>query len=221
MSLKSALLNLFFPLACLNCGQSGAWLCPRCRRLLKINDAGRSKARLTIPHLDDIFIAGDYSDPLLAALIKKFKYGFIKGLGEELSRFLIFFWAGAEAGFGKTFKEPPDFLVVPLPLTAKRRRWRGFNQAEILARPFAHHFAYAFGQDLERTAHRPPQTALNEKERTLNVKGAFAWRGGDLRDKKIILVDDVVTTGATLNEAASVLRAAGASRIYGLVLAKG
>ena len=113
-------------------------------------------------------------------------------------------------------------LVVPVPLSRKRRRWRGFNQAELLARAVAQNYGLTLdSNNLIRIKHKKPQAKLNEIHRLANVKECFAWRGGDLNKKNIILVDDVVTTGATLNECAKVLKAAGAGQVWGLVVAKG
>ena len=67
----------------------------------------------------------------------------------------------------------------------------------------------------------PPQATLNESERQKNIKSAFTWTGKSLNGRTIILIDDVITTGATLNEAALVLKMAGAHKVYALVLAKG
>jgi len=219
MSLRNFLLNLFFPLACLGCGREGARLCPECFAKLKINppEANRD-SRLVADHLDWIFIAGDYDDPLLKDLIKKFKYQFQIGLGEPLAGFLAEFWRTAR-------RADEFFSIVPIPLTRRRLNWRGFNQAEILARHFCTRFNYELAAGLKRIRHRPPQAELKESERLENVSGVFAWSGKNsglnLNGQSLILIDDVTTTGATLNEAARVLREAGAARIYGLVLAKG
>jgi len=215
-TLKSFLLNLFFPIHCLGCGREGFWLCERCLNDLRPQDEQkiqRQKNNLVIPYLDGVFIAGDYDDPLLATAIKKFKYNFIAELGKILGRFLTLYWSG-QKNFGKP-------LAVPIPLSKKRWRWRGFNQAEILAREFSANFNYDLSLELKRVKHQKPQAELSEAERLNNIQGVFAWTGADLSGRVIILIDDVVTTGATLNEAARILKAAGADKIYGLVLAKG
>jgi len=232
--LKSFFLNLLFPVECLGCRREGAWLCAACFKKLKFGPA-KKKYNLIIPNLDKIFIAGDYDDPLLAAAIKKFKYNFITALGSILARFLILFWSGQNflneeltgaaaensstaINTGHNLISP---LVIPLPLSKKRLRWRGFNQAEILARELSAHFSYDLNLDLKRVKHKKPQAELNEAQRRNNIRGVFTWTGADLSGRTIILIDDVVTTGATLNEAAGILKAAGAEKVYGLVLAKG
>jgi len=221
MSLKSFLLNLFFPTACLNCGRAGARLCANCATKLKINlPVAGSDPRLVADHLDKIFIAGDYDNRLLKDLIKKFKYQFQTELGPILAGFLAEFWRQTEIA-PAVDESPAPFLIVPVPLTRRRQNWRGFNQAAIIARDFSVRFGYKMKTDLKRIKHCPPQAELKESARLKNVIGAFKWTGENLSGRNIILIDDVVTTGATLNEAAKVLRRAGAGCVYGLVLAKG
>lgn len=219
MSLKSFLLNLFFPVECLGCLAPGAWLCEKCFRSLKFTNR---KYSLSTPDLDALFIAACYDDPLLSELLKKFKFQPCPELGPILGRLLIMFWPGASFGrpeFASATDSP--ILVAPVPLSDKRRRWRGFNQAEILAIPFAAHFHYRLSRDLKRIRHRRPQTELSEPERTVNVRDAFLWTGSSLSGRTLILIDDIATTGATLNECARILKEAGAAKVYGLALAKG
>jgi ComF family protein len=220
MSLKSFWLDLFFPLECLGCRAPGLWLCEKCFRSLRFTN---KKYNLGAPNLDKLFVAGTYDDPLLAGLIKKLKFQPLPELGPILSRFLIMFWQGINfrrLEFSPLAPSRP-ILVAPVPLSDKRERRRGFNQAESLAAPLAKHFNYQLTTDLKRIKHCQPQTGLNEKERAVNVQGAFRWTGPRLAERAIILIDDVATTGATLNECARILKNAGAGAVYGLVLAKG
>jgi ComF family protein len=222
---KSLILNLLFPAECLGCRREGDWLCADCFKKLQFGDQNKNY-HLIAPQLAGIFIAGDYDDRRLAGLIKKLKYKFLTSLGKILGRFLILFWSQqlARADFRTLAPDKNSLtapLVIPIPLSPRRARWRGFNQAEILARELNAHFGYEISNGLRRVRHQKPQAALDEKERLNNIKNAFAWNGEALGGRTIILVDDVVTTGATLNEAALVLRAAGAAKVYGLVLAKG
>jgi len=235
-------LELLFPAACLNCRRAGAWLCADCFSKLRQVEAGNDgqaidghakNRRLIAPALNRIFIAGDYEDRLLASLIKRFKYNFLSSLGEPLGRFLAAFWEeqlsraenagwrpdGNRSDSGWRDKAAP--LLIPIPLSRRREKWRGFNQAEVLTRELNRRFGYEAAEGLHRVRHHEAQASLSEAERLDNIRGVFAWSGGRLEGRSVILVDDVVTTGATLNEAALVLRAAGAARICGLVLAKG
>jgi ComF family protein len=219
--IRGFILDILFPIECLNCQLEGAYLCKKCFRQIKFNDSfdlKRAQQNLKAPDLEKIFIAGNYEDKLLQNLIKKYKYGFIKPLGEILARFLITFWNFQNDSKNKI---PVSLLVIPIPLTDKRLRWRGFNQAEILAREFSHHFNYGISLNLKRQGKQAPQAKLNEAERLNNIQGVFSWTGENLQGADVLLIDDVVTTGATLNEAARILKGVGAGAIYALVLAKG
>lgn len=226
--IRGLLLDILLPIECFSCHLEGVYLCEKCFRKIKFNDnedLKRVSQNLKIPSLEKIFIAGDYEDIILRSLIKKYKYSFILPLGKILARFLITSW-NLQGGV------PSSFLVIPIPLTEKRNRWRGFNQAEILAREFSGYFNYDLSLDLKRQGSKIPQANLNEAERLENIKSAFTWEeknqpisspGGVsiLSGRDVLLIDDVITTGATLNEAARILKEAGASSVYGLVLAKG
>ena len=114
------------------------------------------------------------------------------------------------------------FIVVPVPLHPRRLRSRGFNQAEIIARYMAEYMGTRMEQVLTRPATRPPQASLNEFDRAINISGNILCAGKDtIRDQYVLLVDDVATSGATLDECAKVLRNAGAYDVCSLVLAKG
>lgn len=222
--LRAFVINVLFPLECLGCRCEGYSICPDCLRRLGTG----CEERLTIPELDRIFIAGNYDDPLLSEAIKKFKYHSMAALGKPLADFLTSYWSGIISLSSIDKAVIPgypalgnNYIVIPVPLSAKRRRWRGFNQAEILARIFATDFGYVLSLELKRTKHSRPQASSGASQRWKNVHGAFDWKGDDLSGKDIILIDDVATTGATLNAAALALRDAGAKKIYGLVLARG
>lgn len=217
MSLKSFILNLLFPLECLCCKTEGSWLCEKCFRQLKFND---QKYILPAPNLEEIFIAGDYDDKVLAALIKKLKFNFINDLAPILGRFLSLFWEGIIFNHPE-LKNKTDVLLIPIPLSRKRQNWRGFNQAELIAHSFNLNYNYETSFNLKKIKNTKAQSSLNESERAENIKNCFSWTGENLKDKIIILIDDVITTGATLNEAADVLQEAGAKKVYGLVVAKG
>lgn len=107
-------------------------------------------------------------------------------------------------------------LAVPVPLHPSRERARGFNQARELAR----HLGLPMVDALARTRKTPSQADLTAARRHANVRGAFQWRRGDVADSTIVLVDDVSTTGATLNACAAALMDAGAREVRALTAAK-
>lgn len=221
MNLKKWLLDLFFPLSCLNCSAPGAHLCPACFAKLKFRTRNYSR---NLPALDQVFIAGDYDDSLIEKLIKHLKFSYLEPLGPILGRFLILFWKKfvlPQSSIMEFRAEAQKLLIIPIPLSKKSWRRRGFNQAELLARTFAEHFAYELSLDLKKTRDRRPQSSLSESERAKNIKGCFTWVGASLAGRSVLLVDDVITTGATLSEAALTLKQAGAEKILALALAKG
>lgn len=227
------LLDLIFPIECINCRQEGDYFCNSCFKEIKFNDKDyleKALKNMKAPYLDKIYIAGDYEDKNLKKLITKYKYNFLKPLGNILANFLIIFWElekqETETLNFKISKAQKDYLVIPIPLSKKRLRWRGFNQVEIIAHEFSEHFKYKFDLNLKRIKYQKPQAELSENERLDNLKSAFSYLNDKnnkniLESKTIILIDDVTTTGTTLNEAARVLKEAGALEVYGLVIAKG
>ena len=254
---RDFILDLLFPRECLRCGQEGAWLCESCFRKLplksdqyclhckKANKYGEFCSSCQANYaLNGVWIAGDYASAIIAQLVKKLKYKFIKDISLPLGQYLALFMRnllnqarltaldlgrGADwRRLGKLTSSPPpllafsECLIMPVPLHQKRLRWRGFNQAQALAQHFAANFHLPLITDgLMRNKHTKPQASLNEAERQHNLAGCFDWQGAKLNGQHVILIDDVVTTGATLNECARVLKKAGASEVWGLVVAKG
>ncbi len=217
------LLDLFLPIECVNCQTEGVYLCDACFEKLKINNPEDSKilsANLKTLNLDAVWIAGNYEDPLLKKLIIKYKYNFLEPLHKPLSLFLKNFWKNYLLSSSQII-DKNNFLIIPIPLSKKRLKWRGFNQAELLAINFCFYFNYSLSLNLKKIKNRPPQVSLNEKEREKNLQSVFAFKDKRLEEKNILLIDDVTTTGATLNEAAIILKKAGAKRVEALVLAKG
>jgi ComF family protein len=191
------------------------YFCTQCRTPF-LNEAplddhgvcGRCRSGLT--GYDAAYSYG-YYEGVLKDLIHLFKYARVETLGEPLGAYLR-----QALPLDQRFD-----LVVPVPLHWRRRLWRGFNQADLLARPLARRLGATVAPALERRRRTETQASLSPSERRTNVVGAFALRrGADVRGKRILLVDDVLTTGATVGAAASVLRQAGASHVAVLTLAR-
>jgi len=112
-------------------------------------------------------------------------------------------------------------LIVPVPLHVRRLRERGYNQSALLARSIGSRWGVRVDSvSLCKTRWTPPQTALTVSARRVNLRGAFSWRGAPLRGARVVLVDDVATSGSTMNECARVLKQAGAARVDVLTLAR-
>lgn len=149
-----------------------------------------------------------------AKLVHAFKYG-----GKTVGR--ATFCALANEAGPLAELSPPE-LIIPVPLHAKRLKSRGFNQALVLARIlFPGPRPRIAPQLLVRTRWTEPQTTLSGRERRQNLDGAFAVRQAErICGRQVLLVDDVFTTGTTLNECAKVLKAHGAARVEALTLAR-
>ena len=149
-------------------------------------------------------------------LIQAVKYGGRTALAQ---------WAGAtlaatvQAAFAQRRRGERPQRIVAIPLSAARQRQRGFNQAGLIATHVARATALPVASPIARIAGALPQTGLPWRERRRNVRGAFAVHG-DVRGARIALVDDVMTTGATLGEAARALGRAGAARVECWVVAR-
>lgn len=112
-------------------------------------------------------------------------------------------------------------VVVPVPLHPVRLRERGYNQAAVLGARLAKAEGWTFLNALWRTRHTTTQTALDRAQRARNLKGAFALRAGcEVRGRDALLVDDVLTTGATISACAEVLRKNGAERVFAVAVAR-
>jgi ComF family protein len=151
----------------------------------------------------------------LRQAVQKFKYGRRVSLGKPLGRLLA-------RGCRQFVNAWDADLILAVPLHSKRLRWRGFNQSVLLARQLSR--AYGIAMDpmlLRRVKETPPQTQLNEEERRRNVRGVFALaHGRSVAGKRILLVDDVYTSGATVNECSRALKRNGAKWVYVLTLAR-
>ena len=115
---------------------------------------------------------------------------------------------------------PPNHILVPLPMHPAKKRERGFNQAEILTRALSASLSIPMEETLIRTQDTPPQAGLHPRLRAENVKDVFSISSGcDVRGRNYILIDDIYTTGASLNECAKTLISAGATRVLCMTFA--
>jgi ComF family protein len=235
--LSRGALELVLPPTCAGCGSRidpAAVLCARCDdRLARIAPGMCQLCQQTPPRPGANLCASCApSDSALAAClaafrfegeaadwIHRFKYP-KRGLrGLEPAPAAVVAAMLREAG--RRAVEPRPQLIVPIPLHPRRLRSRGFNPAAVLARSLAREFEVPLDPvALCRTRDTPSQTGLDRRERRRNVRGAFRARAGRQIPERIWLIDDVVTTGSTLTEAAIALRAAGARAVIGLCAAR-
>ncbi len=115
----------------------------------------------------------------------------------------------------------PAAPIAPVPLSPRRLHERGYNQAGLLARALAGRLGWPLLEEgLVRRRHTRPQVGLARNDRLLNVRGAFRWEAPTPPPARLLLLDDVCTTGATMKACAEALRAAGCREVYGLALAR-
>jgi ComF family protein len=222
-------LDLVFPIVCIECRKEGQHLCKQCQVKLKRNEfqicagcGSPSPFGLTHPickpacGLDGLISAVPYKEPLARKLVEFCKYRFISGISEVLAEMIAVEVSNLEL---ENYFE--DFVIVPLPLHPTKKRWRGFNQAELIADQVSAFTGIAMRKDLlARRIRTRAQAELKDEERKLNVQNAFQTLS-ELNGMKIIILDDVSTTRSTLTEACKSLKSAGASEIWGLVFAQG
>ncbi len=208
------ILDLLFPESCLVCGKSDETLCAACAHALP---RGFSPDQNTLVILD-------YGDRRVKRALWLFKYRNKRALAKIFAGLMadILPEELAEWRLTKNFTEP---LLVPIPISARRFRERGYNQAELMARELVlqtGEFALTLATDiLVKIKDTPSQVKTTSKrERLKNLRGSFSVKNPEtIRGRNIILLDDIVTTGATLAEARGVLKKAGAKKILAVVVA--
>jgi len=232
--LKDLLLDLIFPRECLGCGQENVYLCKQCYKKIELNKkfyCALCKRESTFGKICDfcqkesaliaIWVATDYNNNVLQALIHNLKYKYLEDLSQVLADLMISYLE-----INKIFQQfginNENTIIVPVPLHKKRHLLRGFNQSDLLAEKISDFYKIKKLNLLNRKINTPSQIDLKRKERQQNVKDAFIYTAKEDMDKnkKIILIDDVVTTGSTLNECAKVLQVQGYKTIYALVIAQ-
>jgi ComF family protein len=222
-------LDLLFPPQCAACRHSGTVLCPTCMAAIRpllppycghcntpLDASGICKnCRYAPLRLSGLRVVSKY-EGTLRACIHALKYAGNKRMAEPLG------WLLAQAYRIHGLRAD---IIIPVPLHGERIRQRGYNQAHLLAHVCSRHTNVPLNSSLLiRMRSTASQVHLNIRERHSNVAGAFncapTITRGDLRGCSILLIDDVCTTGATLEECAAPLFAAGAQAVWGLVLAR-
>ncbi|MGE5307981.1 MAG: ComF family protein [Deltaproteobacteria bacterium] len=231
-----AFIDLIFPLRCASCKRKiGSTetlpLCAGCWHKLRKNappfcrSCGKTVGKVSLerglcarcagtkPHFDRAYSLFLYEGPA-KALVREFKYRGKDHLAPLLGKQMVSFIK--ENGVSLNFID----CVVPVPLHPAKLREREFNQALLLAQAIAKEMDRPVTEALSRTRNTRTQTNLKPEKRHKNVKGAFAVRkGADVKNKNVLLIDDVLTTGATASEAAQALKNAGARMVVVMTLA--
>jgi competence protein ComFC len=218
-------IDLLFPPRCGGCGVFGLRWCPQCQEKVQVikpplcpicgNPHNHSnlcpRCRVTRPSYAALRSWAEFGDPLRLAM-HKLKYDRDLGLGEMLSRHLIDLLTGLNWPFD---------IIVPVPLGVARLKERGYNQADLLARPLAMSMKRTYNpQILKRMRETPSQVGLTYNQRHANVAGAFLADSACVSGCCVLVVDDVTTSGATIDACAEALLEAGARQVYALTLAR-
>ncbi|MBI5045958.1 MAG: ComF family protein [Candidatus Niyogibacteria bacterium] len=223
-------LDLLFPEKCRGCGLSGVVLCEDCRRKLrppeifcfacgKESDCGICAACARAYGISPIkvFWAARYSEPPIKALIHDLKYRSATKVAETLGDIFC-----DNTNFALQNLKNENSVIVPVPITARKLRERGFNQSEILAAALSRKSGISLATDiLLKIKNTASQVAVAERAKRLeNLRDSFAVPHPErISGKTAILVDDILTTGATIIECARELKKAGAKNIIALVVA--
>ena len=226
VKLKGIALDFLFPQWCVGCGKEGAFICCSCQRSLprvmpplcprcgKPQSSGTLCPACVNWQADIEGIRSPFRfEGVIRQAIHQLKYGNLRALAEPLAKLLNDYLVANPV---------PGEVLVPVPLHPKRLRERGYNQSKLLAKELDKLANLPVVDDcLTRQQHAPPQArSLTVEERRSNVAGAFACRDHSLQNKRVLLIDDVSTSGATLDACATALKAVGATSVWGLVLAR-
>ena len=221
------LIDFIFPKTCLGCGKEGQYLCLSCvsksnlvRQICieceKSSIDGLTHTKCTRSWgLDGAVSVWVYEGIIRKALIK-LKYKFAYELANELSRYASDFMKKNINAL------PKDAILTPVPLHARRQKWRGFNQAEEIGKLIAQNLGWEFRKGIViRKNPTKPQTELKRSQRKKNILGAFSLKPNhQLLSTNYIIFDDVATTGSTLREVTKVLKRSGAKSVWGLTIAR-
>lgn len=226
-------LDLLFPSRCIICNKYGSLLCfecsseielsktslcPGCGKITKKCQYCQNCKQRMKTSLSSVYVSTSYNSPVVKKMIADFKYIGITGLSSICGELI---YQRVKEACPSAGGLNDSFVVVPVPLNHFKLNRRGFNQAELLARYLSKRLGIPGGQALKRVKNTQNQVGLLREARLLNLSGAFECVDQELIfGKNIILVDDVLTTGATLSECAKILRAAGAKKIIGAVVAR-
>lgn len=220
--LLTGVIEVAYPPRCPGCGLRGRWVCeeclattplfgePRCPTCSMPITGGSCDCRELPDRVDKLWVAGLH-DGWLRSAVHSFKFN---GETARASHFASLMEAACGA-FGI------DTVLVPVPLHPKRKRQRGYEQTTILAREIGKRTGQPVFTGLRKERNTPQQVGLSRAERSLNLLGAFELIPGTTCPGRVLLIDDVATTGATLTECAIALRNGGATHVSAVVIAHG
>jgi ComF family protein len=212
---KNFLLEILFPTKCLGCGIDNEIICNKC--LAQIRSAERETDK-------NILAAYDYRDPTIKKAIWELKYHHKRYLGEKLGQLL---YETLIEDIGDLRIEVPgrSIIIIPTPISNKKTKLRGYNQALSIAKGFRNYAPAGVFEIKDKIIYKKvdniPQARITERKRRLeNVKGVFDIKNPEVvKGRTIIVIDDVTTTGGTINEIMKILKKHGAKKVVGFAVA--
>jgi len=213
--IKDNILNLLFPVECINCQAKNQIICESCLLKIKLHDKEIK---------DDITAIFNYRDPIVKKIIWELKYHNKRYLGNTLGR-ILYETMQEEIADMRIFASGKPIYVIPVPLSKKRRRYRGYNQSLLIAKGFCKmsdkNIFEIKNNIVFKKIETPPQASINDKKKRLkNILGVFDIKNKELiKNRNIIIIDDVTTTGGTMKEIMRVLKKAGAKKVTGFAIA--
>lgn len=213
----SQLLDYIWPRFCLSCRQEGFLLCSSCQNKLELIPLSAEPWPGEKFYFSACFVCLDYQSQIVQKIIKFFKYQYFENLSPVLVDVLTRQARLLDLG--------PDAIISNAPLHTSRIRQRGFDQTFLLAKGLSNALQLPYYPLLKRQKKTKAQAKLDRTKRLANVQSAFTLNpkitlNESWKNSTIVIIDDVTTTGATLNEAAKTLQKAGFNKIICLVLAK-
>ena len=232
--IKNFVLDIIFPQFCIQCGKEGGCLCPDCFGLIDILEyqfcpvCGKRLTGQNVcdkcadkTNLNGIFSASFYANFVIKKSVARLKYEpYLKNLSNTFADLIITHFSLLNNNHIRDILR--DSILIPVPLSKDKRKIRNFNQAEEIAKELSDRLNLPMYFDvLSKIKSTPPQVGLPSWKRKENIKNAFACvNPGKTKSRKILLIDDVFTTGSTMEECARTLKEAGAREVFAVVVAR-
>ncbi len=247
-TIRNFLIDIIFPKFCLNCGKEGSYLCQDCFSLIDILqrqycpfcpypkivfDGKTCSPCRKSKKLAGLYCAVSYDSFIVKKMINQFKYKpYIKELSKPLASLIVVHLINLNK-----LSNFAESILIPVPLHKKKLKQRGFNQAEEIEKELLKLLNPGEARSspkrsipkisilnnvLTKIKQTPAQVELKKEQREKNIKGVFVCQKPELvKGKKIFLIDDIFTTGSTMEECARVLKKAGAQEVWGIAVARG
>jgi competence protein ComFC len=209
------LLDMLFPESCISCHTRSEIICNNCAPKI------RTAERETDTH---IFALYDYRDPVIKRAIWDLKYHKHRHLGEKLGK-LLYEGMVEDISDIRQYSQGKTILVIPVPISRSRGKVRGYNQARVIAK----YFCMSGGDEIlelrddlmiKNIETLPQARITNRTKRIQNIRGAFEIKNPEyVKGRTCIVIDDVTTTGATMNEIIKLLKKSGAKKVIGFAVA--